>query len=661
MVARRWRLAAGVLSGALAIVLCAVLVDRFVLNAEWWQVRHTVTTRPVAPQGEIGPPPGPLTVSWERTARIHHGPVAAYDSVAYEVADGQVVTASGRGLEVRDARTGDDRWSYRRAGWTLLGWASTGARLVAYFERDGDRGDRQMVGLDALSGGLLWRRGDAEHPAAAGRATLRWPAAEDVVLTTDERRRELYGRSAATGSRVWRMRLPARCALFDGRARPAAGGEDLAVVALDCPARSRLIALDPRNGRVRWNHPLGSRGAPEVAMVEGVTLAADGSALRAYDRDGKQFAEWPGDAVCGDGTLCPGALLNGRLVVSYHPRGEPEGASRLEAVEVASGRRAWSREAPEYAAFAQAGDRIYGLRARLAEGLLPAGVDIIEPTYGGARTAPAPFAVDPEIDGVRPWLAAAGGLLYVAVPEAAPRPDGAARLVALRGGPAGTGPAELGGVPESDWPDACGLLKRPDLAAVRMDDYETRPGRAGVGTVKLPRPVTCAYEAKEPKKRAKARQDDRPRDERTLAGEPGADRPNGDLAPGSSRPDHPKPGPSGTKGSPDPKGSKTAGKPDDSGLGEAESSDRTLRISVRWVAPTGSAASGLLDALQSTQSKARRRTDLGGDEVYELGPTAGTIAMRVDRYIIVIDANRTSGTAVSLAKSVATRLHRPPP
>src|SRR5690606_2601167 len=399
------RVALGLISGVVAIALVAVLVDRFVLGAEWWQVRHTVTAEPVTPQREVGPPPGPLTVSWERTTHIHHGSVAGYDGVAYAVGLGQVVTASGRGLEVRDARTGAERWSYRRSGWTLLGWASTRSRLLGYFERDGDRGARLVIAFDALSGGLLWRR-EGLRPAAVPRATLRWPAGSGVLLATDDDRRTLIGVSAATGNRVWRLPLPKRCRLFEGGARPSAGREDLVALALDCGGEerhSRLLAVEPGAGEVAWERRLGSAESPEVSMLDGVTLVSDGTALRAFDEDGEQFGVWRGDDVCGD-AMCPGVLLQGRLLVVYHPDGAKRGETRMEAVRVPSGKVEWGREVPAYAALAQAGGRVFALRPRLSGRLLPAGVDIVDPADGDATTAPAPLSVNLDLPGPQPWL-----------------------------------------------------------------------------------------------------------------------------------------------------------------------------------------------------------------------------------------------------------------
>ncbi|XVQ12233.1 PQQ-binding-like beta-propeller repeat protein [Spirillospora sp. CA-255316] len=668
----RGRLALGVLSGVLVVTVVAVMAGRFVLQAEWWQVRHSVTAAPVVPQAALGPPPGPLAVSWQRSAQVRRGTLAGHGSVAHELAQGQVVTASGRGLEVRDARTGTERWSYRRTGWTLLGWSTTRSRLVGYFERTGHRGERQTVGFDALSGGVMWRRAGAERPAAATRATLRWPGGSGVVLTTDKHRRTLYGRSADDGGKRWTRELPPGCRLFEDASHASDGVEALSVLALDCEGRSRLVAVEPSGGRVRWIRSLGSQESPDVRVLDGVTLAFDGTALRAYDEDGSQKRVWNGDEVCGD-AMCPAVVVEGRLIVAYGGAGRDGG--RLESVDVSSGRSQWTRDVPGYAAVTEAGGRVYALRPRLDERLLPAGVDVVDPSDGTATTVPAPFAMDPALTGVRPWLAAAGGLLYAAVPEAAPRPTGSARLVALRGGFAGPGPAELGGVAEADWPDACGLLKAPDLAGAHLDgEYTTKPGRARFGDVRLPRPVTCTYEIEGADLiEQRADPDERDRDlpeEPVPSASPGSPVPSatGSLRPGSPRP--------GTSGGPVPSERERPGDPGDSGDSgsakprtsagprdtarpdgrESQWGKRGLTVTVKWVAPTAPTASALLQTLQATQSQARRRTDIGGDEAYEIGPTAGTIALRVDRYIVMVDASQPSGAATRLARAIAGRL-----
>ena len=195
----RRRVVPGVIATVFAVLTCAVLTDHFMLQAEWWQVEPHGDARAAARRWPIfGPPAGPVTTSWQLTTPIRDSDLPAYDRVAYTLVDGELVIVSGHGLDVRDARTGRERWHYYRAQWSLLGWAHTGQVLVAYLERTGHRGNRLMVGLDAVSGTLLWRqRGDV--PAATERTTLRWPAGDGVVIVTDDGRHTLYGRSATTG------------------------------------------------------------------------------------------------------------------------------------------------------------------------------------------------------------------------------------------------------------------------------------------------------------------------------------------------------------------------------------------------------------------------------------------------------------------------------
>nr|BFE33474.1 hypothetical protein GCM10010200_057250 [Actinomadura rugatobispora] len=462
--------------------------------------------------------------------------------------------------------------------------------------------------------------------------------------------------------------------------------EELSVLALDCEGRSRLVAVEPSGGRVRWIRSLGSQESPEVRVLDGATLAFDGTALRAYDEDGAQIGVWNGDEVCGD-AMCPAVVVRGRLIVAYRPGGGreerrrhadrnrgadagPAGSAgagrdrgRLESVEVSSGRSQWTRDVPGYAAVAEAGGRVYALRPRLDERLLPAGVDVLDPADGTATTVPAPFAMDPALSGARPWLAAAGGLLYAAVPEAAPRPTGSARLVALRGGFAGPGPAELGGVAEADWPDACGLLKAPDLADAHLDgEYTTKPGRAGFGDVRLPRPVTCTYEIEGAdliEQPGPADPDERDRDlpgDTVPSASPGSPVPSASGSPGTGGPVPSERGRPGDSGSAKPRTSaspRRTASPDGRETGWGK---RGLTVTVKWVAPSAPTASALLQTLQATQSQTRRRTDIGGDEAYEIGPTAGTIALRVDRYIVMVDATQPPGAATRLARAIAGRL-----
>jgi outer membrane protein assembly factor BamB len=491
----RWRAVPGVLAVLVTVFGGVVLADHFILQAEWWQVNRTITHAPRPPLADFGPPPGPVTTSWQLTTPVAESELPAYDRVAYTVVDGELVVISGHGMTVDDARTGRERWHYYRAQWSLLGWARTGHVLVAYLERTGHRGNRLMVGLDAVSGTLLWRQ-RRDVPAATDRTTLRWPAGAGVVIVTEDGRNTLYGRSATTGRRIWTKRLAHGCLVPEVMPYGSGSSESVAAFSLDCGARDRTLSIDPRTGRTLF-----STNADHAAVAVGgdITVIFDGEGLYAYDRRGREFLVRRGKDVCR--VMCPVAAAGGHLLVAYGlaPRfGDGTATRQLESVDITSGALSWRRDLPGYTALSAAGGYVYALRSRVADPLLPAGIDVIDPLTGTGTTAPIPLVMQSRLDGVRPWLSAGGGLLYVAVPYARPRPLGGARLLALRGGIRGTGPPELAGVPATDWPDACALLSGHDLPP----GYSGRPEQASVQDLRLP--AGCVYRPRHQRSRTGA-------------------------------------------------------------------------------------------------------------------------------------------------------------
>jgi outer membrane protein assembly factor BamB len=484
----RQRVVLGLVAAMLAVATIGVVTDKFVLQAEWWQEDHRTTAEPAPPLLDVGPPPGPIAVGWQLNTVVRRSGLSPYDQVAHALVDGQLVVATTRGLDVRDARTGKRRWHYHREDWVLLGWAATRRHLVGYLERAGHRDNRMILGFDAVSGRLLWRQRD-EVPAATERSTLRWPAGSDVVLTASaDDRGMLRGRSVLTGEQVWTYELPHGCALLEAGTYASDADDALAAISLDCGDRSRVLAIEPRTGRARWSREFAVPDPPQIAVRGDVALVADGTALRAYDQAGREFVNHPGDDVCG-ATMCPAVISGGDLLVVYRSGGG-DASRQLESIEISSHRSLWRRTVPAYPALVAKGDRLYALRPNVAPNLRPAGIDVIAAGDGRTATVPAPLVVPPGLTRARPWLAAGGGLLYVTVPQALPGPSGAVRLVALRAAAGGLGPAELGGVPVADWPDACALLNRRDLPG----GHRPRPGYVTVGAVRLPRPVSCTYE-----------------------------------------------------------------------------------------------------------------------------------------------------------------------
>jgi outer membrane protein assembly factor BamB len=584
----RQRVVLGLVATMLAVATVGVVVNKFVVQAEWWQEDHQTTTEPAPSLLNVGPPPGPVAVGWQLTTQIRRSGLSPYDQVAHALVDGQLVVATTRGLDVRDARTGTRRWHYHRADWLLLGWAATERHLVAYLERAGHRDNRMILGFDAAGGQLLWRQ-KGEVPAVTERSTLRWPAGSDVVLTASaDDRGTLRGRSVFTGRQVWTHVLPRGCVLPEAGTYASDASDALAAISLDCRGRSRVLAVDPRTGQTRWSQEFATPEPPEIAVRGEVALVADGTALRAYDGAGKELLTRPGDDVCG-ATMCPAVISGGNLIVVYRS-GQGDASRRMESIEISSRRSVWQRAVPAYPALVAKGDRLYALRPNLAPNLRPAGIDVIAAGSGQTATVPAPLVVPPGPTG-RPWLAAGGGLLYVAVPETLSSPSGVVRLVALRAAAGGPGPAELGGVSAADWPDACSLLTRRDLPK----GHHSRPAFVTVGEVRLPRPVSCTYE------------------------------PDGDQRRRSGR-------------------EQSAGSP---------------TVTVEWVADSAASASELLSALRATEPQARQ-ADIG-DEAYELNPSSGTIAIRVDRYLIGVSAFQNPGLATRLARAAALTLRSTSP
>jgi hypothetical protein len=194
-----------------------------------------------------------------------------------------------------------------------------------------------------------------------------------------------------------------------------------------------------------------------------------------------------GGELCGD--VCRIAVSSGRVLVSYSPDGTSQ---ELEAVDQRTGAVAWQKPAAGYQSMTDAGGLVYALRGPLADGLLPAAVDVIDPASGQVTPVSLPVAFRVGT-GDQPWLAAAGGLLLTGYPLAFEGAAGGSRLVALRGAPAGAGPAWLGGVAPSQWPDPCRLVGQQDLSAA-VPEVGSRWESSGQRLPGLRNPVACQYQ-----------------------------------------------------------------------------------------------------------------------------------------------------------------------
>lgn len=414
-----------------------------------------------------------------------------------ELVAGQAVVVSPRGVDAVDARTGKTRWHYYEKERAVLDYAVTDDTVVLTTAAAGADGKPRAGGdlrlrttaLDAGTGKTHWNE-DGLHPVKAGHdGGIYQPiaSAKAGIAVFEGPGREkpgLIAKDARTGKQRWTW-TPAsaeRCSFI-----PQQGDGSLLVVEAGCGALKVTYALDPESGDVRWKRESGN-GGRRIRTQDGVTLvtafaagganvstlvAADGKAVWELEDEDLAAKEM---AVVGDRAV---------LTVSDHGRGY---GRRLEFVDVRTGKVTGRTDGREHAGIVPAGERAYGVRQWLGEyqdarfglspGLVPAALDMIDPVKGEVVTVPLPFASAPEPNGEQTGAATLikkDRLLRVQ------RRDDGSRLV-LYGPGERSEPLGTGGVPASDWPDACGLAEK--ASRVRDAVPEDEPLR--LGDVKIP-------------------------------------------------------------------------------------------------------------------------------------------------------------------------------
>jgi outer membrane protein assembly factor BamB len=481
----RWRLLGGLLA---CLVLAAAALVGLDASRQAGPLIAERTTSSVPPPFllDAGPPPGPLLPLWQVSTDNVPDQAPEGDQDGYGLVDGQLVIASGAGLDVRDARTGSTRWHYYRQGWTLAGWAATRTEVAVFFERGAGSPAHVLEALDAATGQTLWRSW-RYRPVGVEPGSLRWPSGPGLFLVAADGP-EVRAVASRQGLIVWSLPLPGNCSASTSEPS-GSGGDNTAVDVLSfaCGGRQRLLALDPADGHVRWRLRPGGAGGVAVLVRDGITAAWDGQMLQVVDAGGRRLLRERGDGLCGD--VCRIAVSDGRVLLDY----SPDGASALlQAIDVRSGVTSWRRFAGLYQAMTAVGGRVYALRSTLADGLLPAALDVIDSASGQLTTVPLPLAFRSGA-GNQPWLAVGGGLLYAGYPLDFAGAAGGYRLVALRSAPAGRGPALLGGVPPSDWPAACSLLSSQDLVAeIPATRYRQTPSEVDLDGLRLR--AGCSYQ-----------------------------------------------------------------------------------------------------------------------------------------------------------------------
>ncbi len=200
--------------------------------------------RPAKP-AELQPNPNLLGVRQAWTLRL--GPVQM--PLSAQVSGAEVALAASDGtVALIDAETGAERWR-ASAGAALSAGVGSDGRTVAVVT--------QANQLVAFSGGrVLWRQ---SLPAQAYTAPL-VAGGRVFVLASD---RSVSAHDGTTGLKLWTQQRPGEPLVLRQSGVMLAVGNTLVV-----GQGGRLVGLDPANGTIRWEAPIGiTRGTNDVERL----------------------------------------------------------------------------------------------------------------------------------------------------------------------------------------------------------------------------------------------------------------------------------------------------------------------------------------------------------------------------------------------------------
>lgn len=344
---------------------------------------------------------------------------------------------------------------------------------------------------------------------------------------------EVVAHDVRTGTRLWRTTLPYvdETELNTTVVAPplAAAGGTLVTV-----NGTTMSALDPRTGRLFWRRSLdrycmvfvdASGPVLTVTNYRQTPSRCDGQPERRSVHDARTFdriTDWtafrpltpvhatddraalvqtaadparcelrsptapPVPQPCVDGLF--GAGLSGDRLIYQSAQG---GAFVLRALDVHTGATLWRRPIGHYIAGPLDSDNLPASAGFVAgEGWLreqrwplPTFITYVDPNDG--RTTDLPLDV---AESASDLVGTGAGLVFARHETA----DGA-EVTAYRPVTGPAGPGQLGGVPVTDWPDACTLLHVDDLTGIVPDaaGYAALPRTLKLPGMRFPRPNRC--------------------------------------------------------------------------------------------------------------------------------------------------------------------------
>jgi outer membrane protein assembly factor BamB len=272
----------------------------------------------------------------------------------------------------------------------------------------------QLHAIDLATGKKIWSEDTMKRFGVAkgffGAAGS--PLVEDgrVIANIGGPKAGIVAFDAKTGKMLWTATTDA--ASYSSGVGATLGGTRRAIFL----TRDGLQGLDPANGRVAFSRPWRARmnssvnAASPLVIDDLIFVSAEygpgAGVLRVAD-DSKLVPLWTSDEVLSN-HYATSVYYNGYLY-GFHGRQDIAPPQSLRAVELKTGKVAWSQDGFRAGSVTLAGDRLLVLRETGELILAPATPQGFRP-IARAQVLPVPTVSPPD---VRPFPAIADGLLYV--------------------------------------------------------------------------------------------------------------------------------------------------------------------------------------------------------------------------------------------------------